>query len=97
MERLGREQLPALSEFRIDMPVDQMCIPALDRVVRRNGEKERGEVPARGAEQHRGGHRQNDDGLGLLSESWESAGEGHALSELEERVVHVVPGLPAHA
>ncbi|BBJ40060.1 hypothetical protein SSPO_027780 [Streptomyces antimycoticus] len=62
MERIGREQLPALSEFRIDMPVDHMGIPALHRIVRRNGQKERGEVPARGGEQHDGGHRQNHEG-----------------------------------
>ncbi|MEU8917927.1 hypothetical protein AB0D26_32490, partial [Streptomyces libani] len=30
--------------------------------------------------------------LGVLSECWVLAGEGHAVGELEERVVHVVSG-----
>jgi hypothetical protein len=33
--------------------------------------------------------------LGVLSECWVLAGEGHAVGELEERVVHVVTRFPA--
>jgi len=34
-------------------------------------------------------------GLGVLSESWMFAGEGHAVCELEEGVVYVVAYFPA--